>query len=73
MKRREAALSLPILDFRPKSCMRGGDDYAQAKILPNVEDAWVTNTPQLVQCDIHLILLTKRNGVWKVNGMTRPE
>lgn len=69
----EAALSAAHPGLSSKVLHEGGDDYAQVKILPNVGGVWVTNTPQLVQSDTYLILFTKRNGVWKVNGMTRPD
>jgi len=69
----EVALSIAYPGFSSRVLHEGGNEYAQVKVFPKVEDAWVTNTPQLVQGDIYLILLTKRNGVWKVNGMMRPE
>lgn len=39
---REAALSVVCPGFSSKVLHEGEDDYAQVKILPNVEDAWVT-------------------------------
>lgn len=47
----------------------GGANYAQVKILPHVLDPWITETPQLFRSSGCLVCLTKRKGIWKVNGI----
>lgn len=48
---------------------KGGESYAQVKVLPHVEAPWLTETPQLLSDNGCLICLTKRRNTWKVNGM----
>lgn len=47
---------------------KGGEGYAQVKVLPNVLEPWMTDTPQLFinkgGCLVHL---TKREGIWKID------
>ena len=61
--------SMPSPGISSKVIHEGGPNYAQVKVLPKVENPWVTSTPQLIQADMHLILLTRRNGEWKINGI----
>ena len=47
----------------------GGERYAQVKVFPNVIEPWMTDVPQLLSNAGCVICLTKRRGVWKVNGI----
>lgn len=49
----------------------GGEEYAQVKFLPNVINPWVTKTQQYPLCETCLVLLTKRNNEWRINGLMR--
>lgn len=49
----------------------GGENYAQVKFFPHVDNPWITKTQQYPLCETCLILLTKRDGKWKINGLMR--
>ena len=64
----EMIKSIPAPGASTHVMHEGGAEYAQVKILPKVLHAWVTNTPQVLT-GMYLVLLTKRFGMWKVNGI----
>lgn len=49
----------------------GGENYAQVKIFPHVDNPWITRTQQYPLCETCLVLLTKCNNEWKINGLMR--
>lgn len=49
----------------------GGENYAQVKFFPHVDNPWITRTKQYPLCETCLVLLTKRNNEWKINGLMR--
>ncbi len=63
------AASISSPGISSKVMHEGGSGFAQVKILPNVENPWITSTPQLIQAKVILVLLMNRNGVWKVSEM----
>ncbi|WP_165062057.1 hypothetical protein [Adlercreutzia sp. ZJ154] len=49
----------------------GGENYAQVKFLPHVDNPWITKTQQYPLCETCLVLLSKRKNEWKINGLMR--
>ena len=57
--------------FSSEVLHNGGENHAQVKILPHVIEPWITNTAQYPLSETCSVLLTKRNGEWKINGLMR--
>lgn len=60
---------LPNFGINSHVSHEGGDNYAQVRLLPNVVEPWLTETPQLLSDGGCLICFTKRRNTWKVNGL----
>lgn len=63
--------SIPEIGASSHIAHEGGPNNAQVKLFPNVPNAWITNTPQLLT-NVYQLHLEKRHGEWKVCGIVRP-
>lgn len=63
--------SIPEIGASSHIAHEGGPNNAQVKLFPNVPNAWITNTPQLLT-NVYQLHLEKRCGEWKVCGIVRP-
>lgn len=63
--------SIPDIGASSHIAHEGGPNNAQVKLFPNVPNAWITNTPQLLT-NAYQLHLEKRCGEWKVIAITEP-
>lgn len=63
--------SIPEIGASSHIAHEGGPNNAQVKLFPNVPNAWITNTPQLLT-NVYQLHLEKRHGEWKVIAITEP-
>lgn len=63
--------SIPDIGASSHIAHEGGPNNAQVKLFPNVPNAWITNTPQLLT-NVYQIHMEKRCGEWKVIAITEP-
>lgn len=63
--------SIPEIGASSHIAHEGGPNNAQVKLFPNVPNAWITNTPQLLT-NVYQLHLEKRRGEWKVIAITEP-
>lgn len=67
----ELIRSIPEIGASSHIAHEGGPNNAQVKLFPNVPNAWITNTPQLLT-NCYQLNLEKRCGEWKVIAITEP-
>ncbi|RGM94208.1 hypothetical protein DXB86_04965 [Collinsella sp. OM06-18AC] len=63
--------SIPDIGASSHIAHEGGPNNAQVKLFPNVPNAWITNTPQLLT-NVYQLHFEKRCGEWKVIAITEP-
>ena len=63
--------SIPDIGASSHIAHEGGPNNAQVKLFPNVSNAWITNTPQLLT-NVYQLHLEKRCGEWRVIAITEP-